>query len=249
MKTLRYPALAFLILVFVLGGCRSGCQSVTVAPEPAGNPAELLRESYVPWSYVELPVRFELRSPKKFSVSGTAKMTAGEAVLFSFRFFGMEMGSLWLTADSVQAIVKPMNVYYKGDLASLTSAAGMSMDDIQAILMGHIFEVTPQMPFEADFHASFDGSGVAMLDSVTVRPRGHKAVTVTYGAPETGSCGPFASSFGAATSVRGLDIDFNCRWDVERAKWNTAKVLAAPRVPSDMRQLSSDDLLKILKKL
>ena len=249
MKNLRYLLLVLTVVAFILGGCRSGRQTVGVTPTPQGDPVEILTAGYMPWSYVEMPVRFELRSPKKFCVSGTAKMTEGEAVLLSFRFFGMEMGSVWLTADSVQAVVKPMNVYFKEDIATLTASTGISVADIQALMMGHIFNVKSESPFEAEFFTSFNSEGMAALDSVAIKPEGHKSVVINYGVPEVSPCGPVASSFGTSTSVRGQAIDFNCRWDVEKAKWNTGKVISAPRISADMRRLSSSDIIKMIKKL
>lgn len=249
MNKLRYFFALLISLTLLLAGCRAGRQAVEPQPVPQGDPLEMLRESYVPWSYVEMPVRVELRSPKKFSVSGTAKMVAGESVLVSLRFFGMEMASLWLTADSVQVIVKPMSVYYKEDITTMTATAGITVADLQDLVMGRVFEVQSGAPFTADFFASFDAGGAAVLDSVTVTPAEHRGVTVDYGAPEVSPCGPVASTFGASTTVRGHDIDFSCRWDVDRAKWNTGKTLTAPHVPADMRRLTTDDLFKILKKL
>jgi len=98
-----------------------------------------LAESYKPWSDVSMPVKLELKEPKRFSVSGKASMVYGKSVYLSFRILGMELGSVYVDTDSIYIISKMQHMAYVESLGYFSQNFGFTLEDIQSLLLGRAF--------------------------------------------------------------------------------------------------------------
>lgn len=146
-----------IVLLLAAGSCRSSKKSAestdsyTPAPGttvriPEKEPARTLEAdfgrlaaSYGEWSDLRVPVRLELKSPAKFSVSGRATLVRGKAVHISVRILGMEMGSLYADNDSVFIAVKLNKILYAESMGKFSRTFGLTMTDLQDALLGRAF--------------------------------------------------------------------------------------------------------------
>lgn len=95
--------------------------------------------AYTPWSTLSVPVKVSVTKPKKVSVSGTLSMVYGKAMSLSLKMLFIEVATLYADCDSVLVVSKPMNTYYTESLERFTAAAGFTLADIQALLLGQTF--------------------------------------------------------------------------------------------------------------
>lgn len=118
-------------------------QAAETRPEEPRNTIEgefaALANSYVDWTDVSLPVKVQLNQPKRLSVSGTAKMVRGKALSVSLRIFGIEVGSMYADQDSVIVIAKFNNMYCSESLSQITATYGLTLADLQSVLLGQVF--------------------------------------------------------------------------------------------------------------
>jgi len=149
------PLVAAVVVLTVAGtGCRSHKNAAaagtgtmpgesiaaTLPAEPDAIPAVMaLAASYSDWTDVQMPVRLELTSPKNFAVSGRATMIRGKALFISLRMLGLEVASIYADTDSVTVMEKLHKTAYVESLSRFTAASGMSLADIQDLLLGRAF--------------------------------------------------------------------------------------------------------------
>lgn len=99
-----------------------------------------MASGYGSWTDVQMPVKVRITSPKNISFSGTAKMQANEKLSMSLRFMGlMEVASLYADHDSVIVVSKPMGIYCAESLTRFKEIYGLSLADIQSLLLGQAF--------------------------------------------------------------------------------------------------------------
>lgn len=140
------------ILFIGLAGCRSSKKAVAapdeykdgktaVTDKPQPDPFVTLTGTYADWSDVQVPVRIQILGPTRTSLSGVAKMRRGESIYISIRMFGFEVGSLFADKDAVQVYVKALgtNMYWTEPLSVLTDLYGLTIADLQSLLMGRPF--------------------------------------------------------------------------------------------------------------
>lgn len=100
---------------------------------------DALAASYGEWKNVKVPVKLELESPKRFSISGRASMVRGEAVLISLRMLGFEVAVIYADRDSVYIAEKYHKILYAESLSKFTAAFGLTIEDVQNLLLGRVF--------------------------------------------------------------------------------------------------------------
>ncbi len=119
--------LILLPLICLLGGCsasRTDQPATPAIPEVPGHVAEAAARltetaAATQWQSVSLPVSLKVRDAGMPKVSGTLTMVRDKEIRLSFRFLGMEMGALSVTADSVKGYVKLRKVYLSESIADL----------------------------------------------------------------------------------------------------------------------------------
>lgn len=98
-----------------------------------------LAASYKPWTDVSMPVKLELKEPKRFSISGKASMVYGKSVYMSLRLLGMELGAIYVDTDSIYILSKMQRMAYVESLDYFSKNFGFALEDIQSLLLGQAF--------------------------------------------------------------------------------------------------------------
>ena len=234
-----------------------------------------LARSYSPWTDLSLPVKAQVSQPRKLSVSGTAKMIYGTALTISLRVFGFEVGSMYADNDSVVVMAKVNNMYCKESMAYITDTYGLTLADLQAVLLGKVFNtgseqldpkdyknfnvvlgenslaLTPKkQPKGLDwtFAAALRSESSPLLRTLTVTAEGHEPVITAYGTAESTPSGMTSPWVNVSTTLRNHHIDATLTWDLDKAKWNTGLTLTPPKIPAGSRRISLSKIFEMLKK-
>lgn len=145
--TIRNIAI-ILAMTLALASCHSsktGSSSASYTPasltpeRTAAQDFAMMTGAYAPWSTLQVPVKVSLQQPKKVSVSGTLTMARGSALSLSLKMLFFEVGTLYADADSVVIVSKAMGAYYAESLSAFTAATGMTIADLQSLLLGQAF--------------------------------------------------------------------------------------------------------------
>ena len=236
-----------------------------------------LAQSYTRWESVSMPVRVSMTSPKSFSISGTMKMRQGESILVSMRMFGMEVASVYADNDSVLIYAKAMNLYYSAPVAELSEKYGITLANIQSILLGQVF--VPGAPalnasdikeFEFDkkenatfsFHPKKTPAGIGwsycairtgedtpVLAEMEITPSAGQPVRCTFTGHEPTGAGIAAGDISVTTGIKDKDVAVELTPTLSKAKWNDTQAIKPPKISSKARRVNSDELYKMLKKL
>lgn len=266
------------VAIFALNSCKSNRTATTVTPAPAVEQADVFQSvaaSYGEWSDVKMPVKIELMQPKKFSISGTLTMTDGSAVGIRLRMFGMEVGNLYVGADSVIAVVKPMGVYYAESTERFTAASGFGLSDIQALLLGRAFvpgngQITQaeapdfttdrledgdyllmpktQPESVAYFYTATAGDKLA-VNGLAMEVSGHKPAFCNFSDASDTPAGTVAGEIRLRATVRDHNIECTLTTNPGKAEWNRSIAIDRPTIPRNARRLSTAQLLNMLKSL
>lgn len=234
-----------------------------------------LAKSYTPWTDLSLSVKAQLAQPKKFSVSGTAKMINGKAMYISLRVFGIEVASMYADNDSVLVVVKFNNMYCSESMSYLTDTYGLTLADVQAVLLGKVFNaggtemqpgdlknykvvlgenslaLTPKkQPKGLDwtFAAALRSNAAPSLRTLTVTADSHEPVIAAYGTAMETPSGMTAPWVNVSTTMRNHHIDATLTWDLDKAKWNSGLKLDKPKIPAGSRRISLSKVIEMLKK-
>ncbi len=271
--------LGFIITIFVSLAVVA-CQSSKETPSSQQDVKNMslherfdaLTSSYTEWTDLNIPVKLELTSPKRFSISGRAIMERGKSILISLRFLGMEVGNLYIAGDSVYAVEK-INKYYVAE--SLERALGgfpVTINDIQDMLLGRAFlleggtlsaddykktelatssglwTITPKKSLSGInyvFDVSDENNAVT---SLTASKNGKILPVKCRYSSHLSNTG--AGTIAQVTSVTGTlgkhDIAASLRWSVGDARWNTGNVRQW-RMPENYSRIPASNVLKILE--
>lgn len=165
---MKFHCIVLLLLAstLTLTGCRS---SKTVTPDTAGVQTVATAESAHTWQNVYMPVKVELLQPQKFSISGRATMVADKYMLISLRFFGMEVGQIYVDTDSATvALRQPQKICLQQPVAAAMAVTGVSLSDVQEALLGNetVLDKLPSQ-FVANSSLTSDGNSSQLLLTAT----------------------------------------------------------------------------------
>ena len=148
---------ACVITLLAAGGCRSSRKAVTKTsvPDVPSVPAvvetpqqvrntlaiqfDRLASSYGNWTDVQMPVKADITSPMKLSLSGRATLVRDKAVYLSIRLLGMEMGALYADNDSAFITIRLNKLMYAESMDKFTKTFGLTLGDLQDALLGRAF--------------------------------------------------------------------------------------------------------------
>ena len=153
------------------------------------------------WSNVQMPVKVSLRSPARISLSGRATMVRDSAVNISMRVFGMEVGVINLTADSVWVVDKYHKFMFAESTRALLGRHEMSIGRIQQLMLGIDTGAT-------DGVLSCPNSG------------DREPVTISFANLFPTPLGMAAQEVAVSAPAGRTDVEASLRWDLESAKWN-----------------------------
>ncbi len=199
--------------------------------------------TYHNWDAIEAPVKVNITSPSKMSVSGKLYMARGKDVYISLRMLGLEVANLYVTADSVFASEKLGKHYVAESLTSLLGGTNLTVNDIQDMLLGRAFVpgkgtvsdavaslfditlsgnrmlITPrQQPAKYEYGFMADTRSNA-LTTIVVEPAGHTAVECNYaGATTIPGVGGVCSQMSIDTTVKTTHIAASLEIKYDEAK-------------------------------
>lgn len=280
MNRIKLLIIIALVSVMALDSCKSS-KSAAPSTTPAvpevveQKPVETLAATYGRWTDVKMPLKIELQQPTKFSVSGNLTMTAGQAIGISLRMFGMEVGNVYVDADSVLAVVKPMGMFYAESTAKFTAAAGFGLPDIQTLLLGRAFvpgsgqlnaAMAPDFKAERLPDAEYllmpvvqpDGYGyfytaefgsAPVATGLAVEISGHNPVLCNFADFRTTPAGTVAEKIRLRASVRDHNLECSLTTNAAKAEWNKGNTVRRPSIPSGAHRMTTAQLLSMLKGL
>lgn len=278
-----------IIAIATIAGCRSqkgnssfggytGSDSIVEGSAGAVQHASLasryimLTESWKPWRDVEMGVKFQLHSPAKLNAAGKIWMKRGEWISISVRMIGFEVATLWIDRDSVVAVDKFHKKYVSEPTATLLGSAGVTINDIQDLLMGRAFLAGEGTATQAergkfDFEQAANGwyliprrqpqafnygflasNNASELRGAIVEVKNYGSVSANYkGAFESRTCGWFSPEVTIENS-RGKKISATLKWDLNGARFNTGATRSC-KIPDGCEKISASTLTTLLKKL
>lgn len=278
-------ALLALMLLSACSSSRKAAKSGDYPVENAGaivaaNPEDEFRAmaaSYAPWTDVSVPVRVSMAQPAKFNCSGVLKMRHGKDLSISMRMFGFEVASLYADADSVIISVKAMDMYFSESIAGLTDKYGITLADLQSLVLGQAFVpgkgavkdndisrfnigdmqktgfsfAPKQMPsgLEWSYTALSAAGATPRLIAMSIEPRALMPVDCVFGGASATPAGIVASSLEFATQVKNRNIEAALSTGMDRAEWNGGVNISKPKIPRKARRVTGDDIFKMLKSL
>ena len=270
-----------ILLVSTLTGCRSArnvsaSEGVTSGTAVAvSQPSDLspkqqfetLVDSYRPWTDVSMSVKCTLRSPKSLTVSGKATMIRGEELRLSMRMLGFEVGGLYIDRDSIFFYEKLNHTMVVESMAKLTAATGLTLSDIQDVLLGQLAypgAQREQTSFIKKFNIKSDGDFVIAQPRSSALPWFYTLISApapelvsltisapqgdaecTYRTPFITDAGPVSPAADIKASFGKQSLDASVSWSLETAVWN--KGLTAQRsLPKGYRRIPLNQLIKSL---
>ena len=127
------------LLAAACGTHRRAVESQETALSSVEDRFDRMIETYRPWHTVNVPVKVELRSPARLSLSGRASMVRDSLIHISMRVFGLEVAVLHATPDSVYCIDKVHKLVVAERLDGLTDRTGLTIGQLQQLLLGRFF--------------------------------------------------------------------------------------------------------------
>lgn len=280
-KTIKTTLLTFCLLAAtLLTACHSGKTATktnpiaTVGSVATATDVSLSIEAYKTWERAKIPVTLRLREPKSVSVSGNAIMERDKSIMISLRFFGMEIGNIYLTNDSLTAIDKFNKKYVSEAIRPLLGGFPVTISNVQDILLGRPFVAGKQlsadrltkdfeiersatdggfsliprsMPQEVEYGFAF--SAASNLVALLVKAGAHQPVTVGYDDFRATQFGPFAGSTSVEAAAGKTNIDATLEWNFGKASWNEKVELRRPTVPSNYERINAQKLIKAFTNL
>lgn len=272
-----YTVITVLALLLPLTACHTSKKSASVV-QPTGELSlrerfELLASSYSEWEDVTVPVKLDLSSPKRLSVSGRAVMERGKSIFISLRVFGMEIGNVYVTGDSVYAVDKIHKYIVAENITRFLGGFPLTINDMQDLLLGQAFllengrlsksdykkialaqesvgewTITPKDTFDGISY-TFGVAGESNAVSSLMASKDSRVLPVgcKYSSHVKGTgAGTIAQKVSIAGKAGTHDIEASLRWSVDDTEWNTGN----PRqwnAPKNYKQIAASSLLKALE--
>lgn len=231
-------------------------------------------ETYKPWHTLSVPVKVELRSPSKLSLSGRAYMVRDSLIHVSMRVFGLEVAVLRATPDSVFCIDKIHKLAVVENLTELTRRTGLTLGQLQRLMLGRAFvpgddSAVSRRSRQLSLDDSGDGTGAwtmtatpkhgdgyrilyevggtdNQLSSLQVSVTGHNPVTIGYADWTQCALGFMPRSMSCAASVSSKDVEAVLRYTPGSVSVDSGDVPSFRRPGGDYRIIKAADLLKKL---
>lgn len=260
-------------------GYMAGCSSSKNAARPAASSSAPVKGStpfgsmlatYGDWSSLRVPVTLRVSGPKNISIGGTATMVRDKSLAISLRFFGMEIGSLYVGSDSLVVIDKVNRQYMVQPVGDALAGFDVNISNLQDLLLGRVFllgkeKLTPSMA--SDFRIEDNADGMLLsprrqpsplsysfmvsggvLNLLTVDRGSGEPVTCTYADPlETGS-GSVAGSATIAAMLKDNPVQLEFDWNFSKARWNDPDDVKELKVPSGYTRRTAAEILNTAKK-
>ncbi|MDE6384247.1 MAG: DUF4292 domain-containing protein [Paramuribaculum sp.] len=233
--------------------------------------------AYGEWERLRLPVKVELTSPKSMSVSGTATMIRDRAIHISLRFFGFEIGWMYLTPDSITIADKHNKRYMSEAIRPFLADAPVTIANVQDLLLGRMFEIgsataltpaqaakgTAELDLECYFIPGNETSanfscGFALIPSAseispllllaTVIGGKGEPVQVKYDDATLTPAGPMSTAATLSYSTGKTPLEATLRWNFDKSRWGNDVELPSVSVRGYSR-VTLDMIMAMISKL
>ncbi len=233
------------------------------------NILSVMAADYQPWQSVYSSFKLRLSSPLSFSFSGRATMVRDRSLHLSLRVLGMEMAVLHADTDSLWLVDKLHKVMCAMPLASLTDRTGITLGNVQDILLGQAFYPGEAQLAKAPFKVEVAPLGYTLspakkMGSIdwayTVTPTPELAaldITTSANAQFRASFSDFlstvagraASDIAIDATVKNKKVNAEIIWDLAKAEWNGSRSDSWTVPASGYKRLTLTQLLTAVKQL
>ena len=209
-------------------------------------------DEYAAWHSLWVPVSVKVESPGRFSYSGIRMtMERASSVTYSIQFFGMEVGAIHLTPDSLLAYSKPQRIYVAEDIASALGGVKLPMADLQCLLIGQSFPDFDRLPAMSKGSPFTVKTGYAahtsLPESLTIeQAAASRSLTMAWTRSDDHAALPFASSLSLTLEgVKNSPLKASITYSWDQAKFNAGQ--SRPfKLPTSYRKVSGRALLETL---
>lgn len=279
-KRLKTAAISLVVMcsITVATGCgsqRSATHSAPVAETSLASDADMARtlrnivDSYGDWQRLRVPVTVELSQPKSVSISGTAIMERDKSIMIMLKYFGFEVGSLYLTDDSITVVDKIHKSYFKESVGKFLGGFNVSISNLQDLLVGRIFELgqhqtlpsslskgelekvsssewllIPKSKSSVSYGFRFNPADV--LHALICQTGANPPVTCIYEPPQSTAVGPLSPAVSVNYDKGRTKIEARLEWNWRKVRWNSDVDLRVPSVGKDYKKISSADVSKLI---
>ncbi|MDE6310908.1 MAG: DUF4292 domain-containing protein [Muribaculaceae bacterium] len=194
--------------------------SLQKAPTQAPASSIIFPATFGEWSSLEVPVNIRLTSPKSLSCSGRATLVKGREIYISLRIFGMEVGQLYASEDSIFVVDKFHKYCIAESIARLGASTGLTLADLQGYLLGRPERAVPEGI--GGIEVLYDWNPATQeLGAVGFTRDGVPVAGIEYGDIEKTSAGPTAASVALAAVSGKSEVAVKLDYSLTRAKWNS----------------------------
>lgn len=230
-----------------------------------------LASTYTGWETFYAPFTLRCSQPISLSVSGRATMVRDQYIYMSMRMIGFEVAAFYVDSDSAYFADKYHKTLVVEPLAAVTARTGLTVGDLQDILMGRAFypgqgtlclleapetmfspqaegDLTILMPRRLPEGASwfFTIDKMLALQNLTVEPDGYSPVIVNYAEPVESPAGAVSTDVMLTAAVGDRNVEAMCQWNLDKAKWNES--VNTPDITfKGYRRVSVRDLMGALR--
>lgn len=230
-------------------------------------------DSYGAWNRVRVPVTVALASPKNISISGTAIMERDKSVMISLKYFGFEIGSLYVEGDSITIVDKVHKSYVSENVRRFLSGFDLSVSNVQDLLFGRLFIVgrnnadfsslkrcdmeiidsdgwllIPEAPSKTATYG-FRFSPADVLSALICQTGENPPVTCTYLSAVATTAGTMSSAVTLDYKKGKSAIEASLEWNFKKARWNDDVELRRLSIGKDYKRLTSAEIAKLIQKL
>lgn len=267
-------ALTAAIVIAAVSSCSSKKKVVAPSSQQGVEYGSLYKKmvsDYGDWQSVRIPVTLRLSGPKNLSVGGNATMVRGKSLTIALRFFGMEIGQLYVSHDSIVVIDKVNRQYMVQPVGDILGGFDVNVSNLQDMLTGRAFilgaeGLTDRMerdffitdeggsvvmkpkrqPYGAEYSFCVDGSGAVSL--LTVVAGMHDPVTCSYTEPQITAGGQMAGNADIQATLKGKPVNLEFDWNLGKARWNNPQDIKEPSIPGGYTRRTAAELLKSAQK-
>lgn len=270
---------ALMLVLIAMPACSSHKKAVESVPGPSRgvkarpvSQVQSLAESYAGWQTFYAPFTLHAAKPMNVSVSGRASMVRNEFIFLSFRMLGFEVATVYIDSDSAVVADKYHKMMASAPLDALTSHTGMTVGELQDILLGQAFYPgkgnlgsvdLPETLFSPDEAENgmmvlmprripqgvswwFTIDALPSLRMITIEPEGIDPFVVVYEGIVNTPGGNVASETGIAGHLGSKEIEASIDWNMNKANWNST--VKAPSLSfKGYRRLSAEDIISALR--